>query len=255
MKYYPGFDIQVNDEPLGFEYGKDVFVPIPELRTLESIRQSLRNPDSLGPEVVYCISMDVGKKEDFKFIKERNLLFGVVTYASGTIGDEPVRSQGHIHAISSSCNSSTCEVYEIFDGEAYIYMQESGQDDAKECYAIYARVGDVVIVPPGWVHATINANVHQNMTFGAWCVRDYGFDYDDVRKHNGIAFFPIVKNDIIEWEMNQAYTHAHLTIKEAREYPEFEIEKGKPIYTQFQENPDRFLFVSKPQLVKKKWKI
>lgn len=167
MKYYPGFDIHVNKNPLGFQYGEDVFGPIPELRTLDSIRQSLRNPDSKGPEVLYCISMDVGKKEDFKLMKERNLLFGVVTYASGTIGDEPVRSQGHIHAISPSCNASTCEVYEIFDGEAFIYMQESGQDDAGECYAIYAKVGDVIIVPPGWVHATINANIHQNMTFGA----------------------------------------------------------------------------------------
>ena len=255
MKYYPGFDIQVNKNPLGFQSGEDVFGPIPELRTLDSIRRSLRNPDSKGSEVLYCISMDVGKKEDFKLMEERNLLFGVVTYASGTIGDEPVRSQGHIHAISPSCNASTCEVYEIFDGEAFIYMQESGQDDAGECYAIYAKVGDVIIVPPGWVHATINANIHQNMTFGAWCVRDYGFDYEDVKKHKGIAFFPVVKNDKIEWEMNKSYKKAHLTIKRAREYPEFEIEKGKPIYTQFQENPDKFLFVSKPQFIKNTWKI
>ena len=61
-------------------------------------------------------------------------------------------SQGHIHAISPSCNASTCEVYEIWSGEAYIYMQQYGGDDAGNCYAVHAKAGDVVIVPPGWVH-------------------------------------------------------------------------------------------------------
>ena len=90
----------------------------------------LENPDCDGPENLYCISMDVGKKEDRDEIVKRNLLFGAVTYAEGKIGDGPVRSQGHIHAVSPSCGSSTPEVYEIWEGEAVIYMQESAKDDA-----------------------------------------------------------------------------------------------------------------------------
>lgn len=253
MEFYPGFDIQIKKSPLGFQYGQNVFGPEPEARTLDEVRHSLKDKNAKGPDILYCISMDVGEKKDLALMKERNLLFGVVTYASGMIGDEPVRSQGHIHAISSSCHASTCEVYEIWDGEAYIYMQESGDDDAGNCYAIYAKAGDVVIVPPGYVHATINANVHKNMTFGAWCVRDYGFDYEKVRKHNGIAYFPVVKDGKIVWELNNKYKSGHFIIKNAREYPEFQIERGKPIYQQFQENPDKFLFVSKPHLAKAIW--
>lgn len=253
MQFYPGFDIKIQKDPLGFQYGKHVFGPQPELRTLDSMRASLKDPQAIGPQILYCISMDVGETKDLPSMIERQLLFGVVTYAKGTIGDEPVRSQGHIHAISPSCQSSTCEVYEIWDGEAYIYMQESGSDDAGECYAVYAKAGDVVIVPPGWVHATINANVDKNMTFGAWCVRDYGFDYQAVRAHQGIAFYPIVKDQMIEWKFNDMYKKGHLTLKNAREYPEFHIEKGKPIYQQFQEDPDKFLFVSKPFLAKDIW--
>ncbi|ROR22160.1 glucose-6-phosphate isomerase [Mobilisporobacter senegalensis] len=253
MEFNPGFDIEAKESPLNFQYGDQVFGAKPELRTIDAVRKSLKNPFAKGPKVLYCISMDVGEKKDLPLMKKRNLLFGAVTYAAGVVGDEPVRSQGHIHAISSSCNDSTCEVYEIWDGEAYIYMQESGKDDAGECYGVHAKAGDVVIVPPGWVHATVNGNIHKNMTFGAWCVRDYGFDYEDVRAHNGIAFFPIVKDDEIVWEFNKKYSSGNITIKEAREYPEFEIEKGKPIYTQFQENPDKFLFVSKPAIAKEIW--
>ena len=42
-------------------------------------------------------------------------------------------------------------------------------------------------------------------------------------------------------------------IKEAREYNEFHIKKGVPIYQQFVDNPDLFMFVSKPQTVKNLW--
>ena len=92
------------------------------------------------------------------------------------------------------------------------------------------------------------------MTFGAWCVRDYGFDYVGVRKHKGVAFFPVLNDkEHIEFIKNPNYDDCHLIIKKAREYPDFGIEKGVPIYTQFQKDPNRFLFVSKPHLADELW--
>ena len=113
MEFYPGFDIESREKDMEFVYGPDVFGPKPEKRTLEAIRSSLQDPSCTGPEILYSIVMDVGRKQDHTAITERNLLYGAVTYAKGTLGKEPVRSQGHIHAISPSCQSSTCEVYEM----------------------------------------------------------------------------------------------------------------------------------------------
>ncbi len=251
MNFDPGFDITPLSEPLGFRYGKDVFGPEVENRSLEAIRKSLRDPSAKGPEIVYSIAMDVGKNTDRDKMLELNLLYGAVTYSKGRIGTEPVRSQGHIHAISPSCGSSTCEVYEIWDGKAYIYMQENAEDDPGRCFAVFAGPGDVVIVPPGWAHCTIVGDVTRNMSFGAWCVRDYGFDYTGVRAHKGVAWFPEV--DItgkISFVHNEEYIRGHeCIIKTPREYQEFHLEKGKPIYTQFEEDPERFLFVSRPDSV------
>lgn len=253
MKFNPGFDIQPTYQPLGFHYGENVFGPVVENRTLDAIRKNLMDPNCAGPEIVYSIAMDVGNEKDKKEMLDRDLLYGAVTYAKGTLGKEPVRSQGHIHAVSPSCGMSTCEVYEIWSGAAYIYMQETAQDNPGRCYAVYAKPGDVVIVPPGWAHATIVADTNENLTFGAWCVRDFGFEYDDVRKHKGVAWFPIVENDQIEFIANENYEKSELIIKEPREYKEFHIEKGVPIYQQFVENPDKFMFVSKPNTVKELW--
>ena len=254
LEFEPGFDIIPVFDPLGFEYGEGVFGPEVENRTLDSIRGNLMDPECDGPDIVYSIAMDVGKEKDKQAMVDRDLLYGAVTYAKGLLGKEPVRSQGHIHAISASCGSSTCEVYEIWGGKACIYMQETAQDDPGRCFAVMANPGDVVIVPPGWAHCTIVADVNQNMTFGAWCVRDFGFDYVDVRKHKGVAWFPIVnEKQEIEFVPNPHYQAQKCVVKSPRIYTEFGLEPGKPIYQQFEENPDKFLFVSKPDTAKEKW--
>ena len=247
MKINAGFDIELTEQPLGFRYGADTFGPPVENRSLNAIRASLMDPDCDGPETVYAIALDVGKKKDLDRMKERNLLFGAVAYAKGFLGKETVHSQGHIHAVSSSCGMSTCEVYEIWTGEAYIYMQESGDDDPGRCYAVYGRPGDVIIVPPGWVHATIVADPLENLSFGAWCVRDYGFEYEAVRRHHGTAWSYIFEEGKPVFRPNPAYKTGTLNIVSPRTYSEFHLKPGKPIYTQFEEDPDAFLFVSQPQ--------
>ena len=254
MTFDPGFDIRPETDPLGFAYGEGTFGPEVEKRSLDSIRKSLLDPECEGPETVYAIAMDVGTASDKEAMLERNLLYGAVSYEKGLLGKETVRSQGHIHAVSASCGASTCEVYEIWTGAAYIYMQESGEDDPGRCFAVYGEPGDVIIVPPGWVHATIVADPAQSLAFGAWCVRDYGFEYDAVRKHKGIAWFWTFdeegKGTFIP---NPNYKESKLVVKKPRIYTEFGLEENVPIYTQFKEDPDRFLFVSRPQDYQDLW--
>jgi len=252
-QFNPGLDIQFTSNPLGFLYGNQVFGPVVEERSLDAIRKSLRDPSAVGPEIVYTIAMDVGKVEHQKILEEKMLLFGVVTYASGQLGQEPIRSQGHIHRISSHSGWSPPEIYEIWSGEAIIYMQETAKDDPGKCYAIYAKPGDVVIVPPNWAHATISANPNESLTFGAWCDREYGFDYEDVRARKGLAWYPLLKNSEIDWEHNPYYHDNGLIRKKANDYNYLGIRKGVPIYQQFEENPDLFQFVSKPALKAAEW--
>lgn len=253
LTYNPGFAIEATEEPMGFRYGEGGFGPEVEYRKLDDIRASLRDSKCDGPEIVYAIAMDVGNKADREAIVSRNLLYGAVVYAKGLLGDEPVRSQGHIHAVSASCGASTCEVYEIWDGKACVYMQERAKDDPGRCYAVMAEPGDVVIVPPNWAHCAIVADVTKNLVFGAWCVRDYGFDYEAVRRRGGIAWYPVVEGDALSFVKNEAYQTAECIVKPPREYTEFGIRKGVPVYRQFCEEPDKFLFVARPQMAEEQW--
>ena len=254
----PGLDITPTTSPLGFRYGPGVRGPDVEVRTLDAIRPSLRDPDADGPEQVYAIAMDVCEATDYDDLAQRHLLFGVVTYAAGRIGDEPVRSQGHIHVPSPRNGWSTPEVYEVWQGRAVILMQErceAGSRATGRCFAVHADPGQVVIVPPGWAHATISADPTQALVFGAWCDRAYGFEYEGVRAHGGLAYFPILNPPgDLSFESNSTYDAEPLTVKPPRGYHDFGLsDAGPPIYHQYQRQRSRFDFVPDPQKRAETW--
>lgn len=255
MKFDPGFEIEIIEDPMGFKYGEETFGPRIENRKLNDIRASLMDPNCDGPEIVYSIAMDVGKIEHYSILKEQHLLYGVVTYAKGILGKEPIRSQGHIHKKSIYGNGwSTPEVYQIWAGKAVIYMQEYADDNPGKCYAVYAEPGDVVIVPPSWAHATISADPEMPLTFGAWCDLDFGFDYEKVRAHKGLAWYPLIASDgSLKWHANKKYKESKLIEKSPNDYSMLEVNQKEPIYTQYEKEPEKFLFVPKPYIKEKVW--
>jgi glucose-6-phosphate isomerase len=232
---------------MDFGYGAGVFGPRPEYRSLDAIRTSLRDPNCTGPDPVYSIAMDVGRVEDRNELKKRMLLFGVVIYAGGRLGDEPVRSQGHIHAISPHCGWSTPEIFEIWHGRAIIYGQEKSGDDPGRCVAIEAGPSERVVMPPGWAHYVANADPNSKLAFGAWCDRQYGFDYAQMRAHRGLAWFPLLKDSgEIRWEPNPSYSAAVIECRKARPYPELHLSSTLPIYEHLHRDPESVQWVSDP---------
>jgi glucose-6-phosphate isomerase len=254
LAFDPGLAIRWNDGAAAFEYGDGAFGPLPEHRRLDAIRPSLRDPNCPGPDPVYSIAMDVGRLADAMELHRRMLLFGVVTYYAGRLGQEPVRSQGHAHSISPHSGWSAPELFEIWEGKAIIYAQQFDREDPGCCVAVEAAAGDRVVVPPGWVHCVINADPGARMVFGAWCDREYGFVYDGVRARGGLAWFPLLsEEDGISWQPNPRYLANSLVQRQARSYPELGLSAATPIYEQFVRNPDSVQWVSDPERFAELW--
>lgn len=254
LEFDPGLALKLSDNDLAFEYGDGIFGPEPEMRRLDAIRPSLRDPQCSGPDPVYGIAMDIGREVDHPRLEQRMLLFGAVVYAQGALGEEPVRSQGHIHAVAAHSGWSPPEIFEIWSGTTIVYAQERAEDAPGRCIAITAHPGDQVVVPPGWAHCVINADRNKRMSFGAWCDRQFGFDYRGVRAHGGLAWFPVF--DItgrIEWKPNPAYLLSSLERRKPRPYPELGLDASCSIYRQFVENPESVMFVSDPQRAAAYW--
>jgi glucose-6-phosphate isomerase, archaeal len=252
--FEPGLDIEILQDPLGFRFGCGVFGPDPELRSLDAIRPSLLDPACSGPDPVYAIAMDVGRLEHREELRRRMLLFGVVAYAAGRLGQEPVRSQGHVHKIAPHSQWSPPELFEIWKGHAVIYMQEFTRDHPGRCVAIQAGPGDRVVVPPAWAHAVISADPGQGLVFGAWCDREYGFAYDAVRARGGLAWFPIIsRSGELLWQPNPRYRTSQIETRDARAYPEFGLLESVPLYAHLLRRPDGVQWVSEPSLFGHLW--
>jgi glucose-6-phosphate isomerase len=133
-------------------------------------------------------------------------------------------------------------------------VQESAGDDPGRCFAVTAEPGEVVIVPPGWAHATISADPSTPLTFGAWCDRDYGFEYGAVRAHKGLAFYPLLsERGDIQWKHNDRYLPSELIHKGPEKYINIGLGTGVPIYTQYVQDRERFMFVSDPKHYENVW--
>ena len=254
LEFDLGLALGLSRDSLAFEYGKGVFGPEPEMRRLDAIRPSLRDPQCAGPDPVYGIAMDIGRECDRAKLEQRMLLFGAVIYADGALGDEPVRSQGHIHAIAPHSGWSPPEIFEIWSGTAIVYAQERAEDDPGRCIAITAHAGDQVVVPPRWAHCVINADRNKRMSFGAWCDRQYGFDYKGVRAHRGLAWFPTFNAaNGIDWMPNKNYSASVLERRNARPYPELGLDRKRSLYRQFIEDPESVMFVPEPWRLSTSW--
>jgi glucose-6-phosphate isomerase, archaeal len=255
MRFNSGIGVVPVHQPLGFRYEPGVFGPQPELRPLDAIRSSLQNSECTSPDPVYAIVMDVGREEVRADLQKSILLFGAVIYSAGQLGQEPVRSQGHVHRISKHSGWSPPEVYEIWEGAAYVYMQEHAAEDPGRCYAILAQPGDVVVVPPGWAHAAGSADPSNFISLGALCDREYGFEYEEIRKRKGMAWYPVVTPEkTIEWVSNPHYRTRDIVVRRPRDYSRLGLVSETSLYKQTVRDLDRFAWVANPALAQEVWK-
>jgi glucose-6-phosphate isomerase, archaeal len=248
-----GLPIFLREQNLRFEFGADVFGPEAEMRSLNQIRPSLLDPRSDGPDPVYGICMDIGRTRDREELQRRWLLFGAVAFAAGRLGEEPVRSQGHVHAIAPHSGWSPPELFEIWQGQAIIYAQECDGHDPGRCFAVLAGPGDHVIVPPAWPHFVANADPGQPMVFGALCDRQYGFIYDGVRARHGLAWFPVCDGDVIRWRPNPHYAPSALRVGTPGSCIQFGVKDGVSLYKQFEDDADTLQWVSEPERMRRLW--
>jgi glucose-6-phosphate isomerase len=238
-----GIDVAVDPARMTIAYGAGVSGPALELRRLDAIRASLLDPACDGPDPVYGVAMDVARDEDREELRRRNLLFGVMLFAAGRLGEEPVRSQGHVH------KNATPEIYEVWAGRATVLMQERAEGDPGRCFAAEAGPGEHVVVPPGWAHATISSDPREPLVFGACCERDYGFVYDGVRRHGGLAWFPRVDGEgRIGWSPNPRYRARELERRAPVDPAALGLRAGEPMYGRI------FPWVSEPGTIESFWK-
>nr|WP_067053282.1 glucose-6-phosphate isomerase family protein [Methanofollis ethanolicus] len=129
-------------------------LPVPAVRTADEMRCVLADPAAPCDGPLYFMYRDLAlTPEDRTWLYEQGIRFDLTVIPPATLGGEYVKTKGHYHP-ENEAGVGYPEVYQVLAGEAHYLLQIK---DLSDVVAVTARAGDVVLVPPGYGHVTINA--------------------------------------------------------------------------------------------------
>lgn len=222
---------------------KDIKLPKADIRTFSQIKPVLLNKKT-NVKKFYYMYRDVAPNPNL--IKYR-LRYDITVIPGSDIGKEEIKTTGHYHAHVRKTHLDYPEVYQVIKGKAVYMMQKQDKNhDVKDVIVANAEEGDVVLMPPSYGHITINPSkqtlVMANIVYGGFKSK-----YDDILEKHGGAYYLMENKKFIK---NQNYKNV----------PKIRYKKPKviglksPIYTDCSHNPEKYLFLVKPQRFKSKMK-
>jgi glucose-6-phosphate isomerase len=114
--------------------------------------------------------------------EEKGLKYNITVVPPKMLGNEFVKTKGHVHI------GGFQEIYIVLEGEAIYLMQKTSGETVEDVYAIKAKKGEAVIIPPLYGHITINAS-DAILKTGDWTSVDCKSDYSLFEKLHGACYY------------------------------------------------------------------
>lgn len=125
--------------------------------------------------------------------------YDITAILSRDLCGERAKTKGHYHPDSPS-GPGYPEMYEVLSGHAHYLLQDRNLSDV---VLVDAHAQDIVVIPPGYGHVTINAGdgdlIMANLVSSAF-VSEYG----EYEKRRGAAYYERTDGTFVR---NPAYTH------------------------------------------------
>jgi len=174
-------------------------LPEPSVRTAEDLRQVLADPGCTCTGVVYYMYRDVARcVQDRNWLTEQHLRFDITVIPPREICGEFIKTKGHFHPDNPS-GTGFPEIYEVLAGEAHYLIQNQ---DCSDVVMIMACAGEIVVVPPGYGHVTINPALTTVLQMANIVSSRFSSNYQRYETHQGAAYFEMVKKGFVQ---NPAY--------------------------------------------------
>lgn len=162
----------------------------PDIRFLDDMREVLC--DKLWAKIAPNLELYYM----YRGIKKKGgLRYDITIIPSRMLGREFVKTKGHSH------QKKYGEVYEVLSGEALYLLQKLAGGKIEDVYAVKAKKGDVVIVPPHYGHVTINPSPKEELKEANWVSEDCKNIYDLFAQKQGACYYFADKG----WIKNENY--------------------------------------------------
>ncbi len=183
-----------------YQFGEFLFRA--EIRRASDLKPVLAHPEKLeGDFDAYYMFRDIYESErDKRKILDAKLRYDFTIIPPAEIGGESVKTYGHYHP-ANSAGLTYPEIYQVLEGRAIFFIQRREGEKLVDCMVVEAEKGDLIIVPPGCGHVTINPTKKVLLTSN-WVCRSFTSIYEPYTMLRGACYYYINH----EWVKNRNYT-------------------------------------------------
>jgi glucose-6-phosphate isomerase len=240
-----GLPIALDDNGL-LVFGPGVVVEDHGERLLDALTPVVLEPEYArgSREVAYYMDNGVFRQSDAGRLTGVPMRYELTLIPPRRIGRELVKTHGHRHCPEPKSGLDWPEVCEVLVGTAHFLLQtlDLSGPRAPAAYLIEAKVGQKLLLPPGFDHCTINPG-SEPLLFSDVIARGVSADYDRFVATRGAVYLEVVdreggelpsEGDLRRLIPNPVYRGVPpLVTVELRDYPELELTSDLPLYTAF----------------------
>jgi glucose-6-phosphate isomerase len=133
----------------------------PATRPAEQLRAVYRHPaavDEFARDGLYYMYDGVALPQHRETIQRAGLRYDLTLLRQGVAGDEPIKTLGHYHTLDPD-GLPYPELYQVAYGCAHFVLQlaHAPKYGVEKVVVVEAQAGELVLMPPGWGHVSINA--------------------------------------------------------------------------------------------------
>ncbi len=162
-------------------------LPEPVIRQVGDMRQVLASSSCQETGPLYFMYRDLAlTPSDRQWLRSNHLRYDITAIISRDICGERVKTKGHYHPASPS-GTGYPEIYEVLIGHAHYLLQKRNLSDV---LLVDAQEKDIVLIPPGYGHVTINAG-DSDLIMANIVSTAFESEYDEYEKKRGAAYYEL----------------------------------------------------------------
>lgn len=237
--------------PSGVSFGKKSCTPEFEVKTYKKF-QAFFNLKLDKNKVLYYIYRNCYLFNDAPVFKKHGVRYDLTLIKPGKIGNQPVRTVGHLHKIMGKMGRPA-EIYQVLSGSAIFLFHDT---KTNRVYAVRKNKGGKIIIPPQCAHITINASPSKPLLVSDIFINFGKHDYNFFKKTRGPAWYPMMdKKNRINFEKNILIKKTvPFSWKKSKLLP-FGLSPKKSLYKEYVSGADKFSFLWNPKMHSKSLSI